>query len=114
MDLDITFGDRTMRTPIYIKMDAQEQLLLSEGVSSRLGLVTYHPEVLSGGVEMRPPPVIDDANAEVPMVSVHLVCTTSLLPYRSTIARVKVPDGCPKSQRFLLEANETIGTKLGL
>ena len=63
---------------------------------------------------MRPPPVIDDAKAEVPMVSVHLVCTTSLLPYRSTIARVKVPDGCPKSQRFLLEADETIGTKLGL
>ena len=32
MDLDITFGEKTMRTPVYIKMDAHDQLLLSEGV----------------------------------------------------------------------------------
>ena len=32
MDLEITFGDRTMKTPVYIKIDAPDQLLLSEGV----------------------------------------------------------------------------------
>ena len=32
MDLDITFGERTMRTPVFIKMDARDPLLLSEGV----------------------------------------------------------------------------------
>ena len=32
MDLDISFGDKTMRTAVYIKMDAHDQLLLSEGV----------------------------------------------------------------------------------
>ncbi len=31
--LDITFGDKTMNTPVYVKMDAPEEpLLLSEGI----------------------------------------------------------------------------------
>ena len=32
MDLNLSFGDKTMQTPIYLKMDAPDQLLLSEGV----------------------------------------------------------------------------------
>ena len=45
MDLDITFDGKTMCTPVYIKMDAQDQLLLAEGVCQQLGIVSYHPEV---------------------------------------------------------------------
>ena len=44
MDLDISFGDQTMCTPVYIKMDVHDQLL-SEGVCRQLGIVTYHPDV---------------------------------------------------------------------
>ena len=47
MDLDVTFGDKTMQTPVYIKMDAPDQLLLSEGVCRQLGIVTYHKDVCS-------------------------------------------------------------------
>ena len=43
LDHDITFG--AMNTPIYVKMDAKEDLLLSEGVCRQLNIVTYHPEV---------------------------------------------------------------------
>ena len=32
IDLDISFSEKTMKTTVYVKMDAQEQLLLSEGV----------------------------------------------------------------------------------
>ena len=32
MDLDITFGEKTIVTPVYIKMNAHNQLLLSVGV----------------------------------------------------------------------------------
>ena len=39
MDLDISFGDVTMRIPVYIKMDAADQLLLSEGVCRQLGVL---------------------------------------------------------------------------
>ena len=45
MDLDISFEDITMQTPVYIKMDAADQLLLSEGVCRQLGIVIYHEEV---------------------------------------------------------------------
>ena len=39
------FQDKTMTTPVYVKMDAKEQLLLSEGVCRQLGIITYHPDV---------------------------------------------------------------------
>lgn len=45
MDLTIAFGEKTMVTPVYIKMDAHDQLLLSEGVCRQLDIVCYHPEV---------------------------------------------------------------------
>ena len=45
LDLDITFEDKAMNTSIYVRMDAREDLLLSEGVCRQLGIVTYHPEV---------------------------------------------------------------------
>ena len=45
IDLDITFEDRTMKTTIYVKMDAHDQLLLSEGVCRQLGIFSYHPQV---------------------------------------------------------------------
>lgn len=39
LDLDITFEDKTMTTPIYLTMDTFHQLLLSEGDCSQLGIV---------------------------------------------------------------------------
>ena len=48
VDLDITFERRTMKTPVYVKMDASEQLLLSEGACRQLGIVTYHDKVVPG------------------------------------------------------------------
>ena len=41
MESEIEFGDTTMRTVVYIIMDAQDQLLLSEGVCRQLGIVMY-------------------------------------------------------------------------
>ena len=45
MDLDITFEDRTMHTPVYVKIDAHDQLLLSEGVCRQLEIFSYHSKV---------------------------------------------------------------------
>lgn len=45
MDLDLVFEDKAMRTPVYVKMDAHDQLLLSEGVCRQLGIVSYHDKV---------------------------------------------------------------------
>ena len=48
MDLEITFDQKVLRTPVYIKMDARDQLLLAEGVCSQLGIVEYHQNVWPG------------------------------------------------------------------
>ena len=39
MSMDMTFNV-TLTTPVYIKLDSKDQLLLSEG---QLGIVQYHP-----------------------------------------------------------------------
>ncbi len=48
VELDVTFQEHTMKTTVYVKMDAKEQLLLSEGVCRQLGIVSYHRAVSPG------------------------------------------------------------------
>jgi hypothetical protein len=38
VDLDITFDDKVIHTPVYVKMDAAEQLLLAEGLCRQLNI----------------------------------------------------------------------------
>ena len=89
MDLDVTFGDRTMCTPVYIKMDVPDQLLLSEGVYRQLSIFTYHRDVQEwrGG---RRQPLVASGNAKVPSVRVRLVNSIQLPPCQSTVAQVRV------------------------
>ena len=47
MEIDITFQEKTISTTVYIKMDAVDQLQLSDGVCWQLGIVTYHPSVVT-------------------------------------------------------------------
>ena len=51
MELDLTFSDTT---PVYIKVDVQEPLLLSEGVCRQLGIIAYHPDVLAPTMQDNP------------------------------------------------------------
>ena len=45
VDLNVTFEQRTMCTPVYLKMDAHDNLLLSEGLCHQLVIAPYHPKV---------------------------------------------------------------------
>jgi len=45
MQLEISFGEKKLKTSVYIKMDAYDQLLLSEGVCRQLGITVYCPDV---------------------------------------------------------------------
>ena len=95
-DLNLEFRGKAMKTPIYVKMDATEPLLLSEGVCRQLGIITYHPEVHPGeGPKEEPPP---SGNAEVtecrvPTVRVRLVESLRLLPNETFLATVQLVDG---------------------
>ena len=46
LDLEISFKGKEVHTPVYIKMDSSDQLLLSEGVCRQLGIISYHPSVI--------------------------------------------------------------------
>ena len=106
MDLDVSFREKTLCTPKYIKMDAADQLLLSEGVCRQLGIISYYPEVESWrGKRRKPPPVSelkpaegqdpdggDDSvsSARVPLIRVKLVQTVHLLPHQSKVVEVRI------------------------
>jgi len=45
LDLAIMFADHTLHTTVYLKMDARDPLLLSEGACDLLGVTMYHPDV---------------------------------------------------------------------
>ena len=44
MELEISFHGKAMKTMVYIKIDAPDQLLLS-GVRKQLKIITYHPSL---------------------------------------------------------------------
>ena len=48
-----------MLTPIYLKMDAHDSLLLSEGVCRQLGIVTYHPSISVHPAGKKTTPVVE-------------------------------------------------------
>ena len=95
MDMDISFGGRTMCTPVYLKMNTHDPLLLSEGVCRQLGILKYHPDVkpreeVPGSEDSKS---VSATEAAVPMVRVQLVESTKVLPQQSTAVSVKL-DGC--------------------
>ena len=80
MDLNVAFGERTMVTPVYIKMDAHDQLLLSEGVCRQLEIIRYHPEVDEVNGLKKPEP---------PTVRVQFVRSFLLRPHQIPIVPVR-------------------------
>ena len=115
----MTFEEVTMCTPIYIKSDAQEQLLLSEGVCRQLNIVRYHinarprsrtvkqRQVSQGNTQeetqgdSRQVPV--ENLAVVPTVTVSLLKSVQVLPGQSTIATVKMDKTTQVENLWLLE-----------
>ena len=87
LELDITFDNHTMRTPVYIKMDAREPLLLSEGVCHQLGIIKYHPSVGAS-----PPSKTESvpSDAHVPAVRVKLILSVRIPPMKSTVIPVQL------------------------
>ena len=112
MDLDVTFGEMTMRTPVYIKMNAHDPLLLSEGVCRQLGIVTYHPDVEpKEPVPERSP---DSEEAVVPTVRVCLLQSISLPAGQSAVVPVKVEGADKLNGPMLLDYDESIELSTGL
>ena len=101
-----------MITTMYVKMNAHDELLLSEGVCRQLGIIRYHPNVRlwekrhqraskeqskESGDEVR----LGDG-AIVPMVRVKLVQSVHVLPLHATQVQVKVEGDRDSQDRLLV------------
>ena len=104
MEMDISFEDRTLATTVYIKMDAADQLLLSEGVCRQLGIVTYHPSLVS-----RRAPKCKEVSI-VPSVRVSLVQSLKLRPSQSALVPVQLdPGSTGEDEVLLIEGGQLLG-----
>ena len=91
MRLEIAFTDKSINTKVYVKMDAKDQLLLSEGVCHQLGIISYHlsVEVWRGRKKPSSQPS-SGAQAKVPSVRVQLVHAVRILPKQARLVQVKL------------------------
>ena len=80
LDLEVSFDDKVMETAIYLKRDANDQLLLSEGVCRQLGIISCHPsaEPWRGGKKV----LLLEKEVKVPRVVISLCllfCTSAIV-----------------------------------
>jgi len=97
LDLDINFIFRTMNAVVYLKMDAHDDLLLSEGECHHLCIVTYHPNVSR---QITNQSLVPQRLAQ--SVHVRIVNLVRLAPSKETLVSVRVMSQDPKVS-FLLE-----------
>ena len=97
MDLNICFENKEMKTPAYIKMDAHDQLLLSEGVCRQLGFVSYHAKVEIWRNHQK------KSEVKVLTVRVKLIGCVRLLPFQSALVNVQIVNGHTMSDTVLVE-----------
>ena len=93
MNLDVPFNETAVKTPIYIRVDAHDQLLLSEGICHLLGITSYHPDVevwRGGKLKNKKTTPAQKATAQVPTVCVRLLQTTHVPPHQSAMVAVQV------------------------
>ena len=92
-----------MCTLVYIKTDAKDQLLLSEGVCNQLHIITYHSAVTDAQLDVthqHMPAVI------IPCVRVKLLQTVRIPPFQSKNVPVQLEGTTTPNQSFLIEPCE--------
>ena len=120
MDLDISFAGQTMHTPVYTKMDAHDQLLLSEGVCRQLKIVAYHADVekwrgrRKQASEKQPAEAVSADDAQVPTVRIQLVQTIQVPPLQSALVRVRVEGAEVQNKPVLMEWSTKFEEETGL
>ena len=100
-----------MKTMVYVKMDAPDQLLLSEGVCRQLGIVTYHPSLLSQDTAESD----RDDSSLVPSVRVRLPQSLKILPSQCAVVSFRVEGELPSTdQNLSMEGHKALGRNAGV
>ena len=95
LELDTIFDNHTMRTPVYVKIDAQE---LSEGVCHQLGIIKYHPSV-----DASPPSTIQSVPSDTHVPAVRVKLSVRIPPMKSTVVPVQLMGEKPARGLALVE-----------
>lgn len=121
LTLDITFGETTMSTSVYVKMDTCDQLLLAEGVCRQLGIISYHPDVRpwnkdNGELVLQPSDkqkesTLSKKDARVPQVRVRLLQSVKVLPQHTKNVKVQVDKEYRSGEPMLLEPDSLLDEK---
>ncbi len=109
--LSIEFDGKSLTTPVYLKMDSPDGLLLSEGVCRQLGIIMYHNEVRPVKTNSGKTTLRDESLSTVPLVQVNL------LPHQSIVAQIhcdakEVACLIDQPERFLLETGVQVEATL--
>ena len=91
------FQDLILTTTFYVKMDAIDQLLLSEGVCRQLGIVPYHSSVSAQEAKRH------KGSATVPSIRVRLVHSLKLLPSQIVLVPVRLNPHSVKDKSLFIE-----------
>ena len=100
-----------MQTSVYIKMDAPDQLLLSEGVCRQLSIVTYHQDVSATQKDRRTDKEKEGVRA---VTQVNMVRTIYLLPHQSMAVPVKIKTSGGNEGPLLVESDNDLEKATGL
>ena len=122
MELEISFQRKAMKTMVYMKMGALDELLFSEGVCRELGIVTYHQSLYQPDQTQNPvnSPVCEPESPTkqttlVPCVRLNLVKSLKLHPSQSAVVSVLVEgDFNPVGQTMFVEGHSKLEKDTGL
>lgn len=99
-----------MKTPVYLKNDAHDQLLLSEGVCRQLGIITYHPlaEPWRGTRRANTPQsnAHVSTDVKVPRVIVSLIQSLRLPSYKRVVVPAQLSDDITTGTLLFEEDNQ--------
>ena len=104
VDINISFKDKQIYTTIYVKMEAPNQLLLSEAVCRQLGIIQYHPNVKPLDAEEK-----SETAKQTQKNIVRLVQTVRLPAQHTAVMPVKVEGN---EGTLLLEPNPRLADLL--
>ena len=110
------YDGKTMSTAVYVKMDAYDQLLLSEGVCRQLGIVSYHSSVDPGNSTKKSTEgKSSEEVAIVPTIRVNLVKSLRLPANQGAVVSVELT-GCSHQHApsLLVQNQEHIERETGL
>ena len=117
LELDIIFGDKTMKTVVYVKMDAREPPLLFEGVCHQLEIIQCHPDIVprtSMGARERATSVAKEAFCSVPTIRVKLVQSMRLPPNQSVLTNACLTGRDSLNGPLLVESAASVVNDRGL